>query len=33
MHAAAIAAVASLVIYLPVYALLHGDRLLGAPSR
>jgi drug/metabolite transporter (DMT)-like permease len=31
MHAAAIAAVASLVLYLPIYLLLHGDRLLGAP--
>ena len=31
MHAAAIAAVASLVVYLPIYAVLHGDRLLGAP--
>jgi drug/metabolite transporter (DMT)-like permease len=31
LHAAAIAAVASLVVYLPIYVLLHGDRLLGAP--
>jgi drug/metabolite transporter (DMT)-like permease len=31
MHAAAIAAVASLVVYLPVYVLVCGDRLLAAP--
>ena len=33
MHAAAIAAVASLVVYLPIYVLVYGDRLLGAPDR
>ena len=31
MHAAAIAAVASLGVYLPIYVLVCGDRLLGAP--
>ncbi len=31
MHAAAIAAVASLLVYLPIYLWLHGGRLLAAP--
>jgi threonine/homoserine efflux transporter RhtA len=31
LHAAAIAAVASLVFYVPVYAALSGDNLLNAP--
>ena len=31
LHAAAIAAVASLVVYLPIYVLLRGNRLLDAP--
>lgn len=32
MHAAAIAAVASLVVYLPIYAVLRGDGILAAPA-
>ena len=31
LHAAAIAAVASLVLYLPLYLVFRGERLLGAP--
>jgi drug/metabolite transporter (DMT)-like permease len=33
LHAAAIAAVGSLVAYVPVYAILFGDRLFNAPVR
>jgi drug/metabolite transporter (DMT)-like permease len=32
MHAAAIAAVASLLVYVPIYFWLHGGRLLAAPA-